>query len=357
VLCCAAGALLCWQTAAGGQRRILAVPLLAFCLVLMTALHYYSIFFLVPLFLAEMVRWRTSGKLDFSILAAMAPVLLVIGLHYPFISAGKQFVEHFHSPAMLGMIPDLYSEYIPQKFLLLALGLLAGFSTTLEGQSARQAAGLTQPEWVAVGAISLMPPFVVVVSRYTTHMFIPHYALWAVTGIVVVVTGLLCAAARGKTAVGVGVLGLLVAMIAWRDLNVLRKGPVLIEGEAVRRELASLSGRAEAIVVPNSHVFMELSHYAEPRLRERLIYPLSRELNLLYFHVDTSSLIMSALSHRTKLRIIPYDAVLAAHPRFVLAAAPNDYMPWHLVRAGYRVVPIGSSRAPVLYDVEAPGRR
>jgi hypothetical protein len=79
VMCCAAGALLCWQTAADGRRRILAIPLLAFCLALMTAMHYYSMFLLVPLFLAEMVRWRTSGKLDFAIIAAMAPVLLVIG--------------------------------------------------------------------------------------------------------------------------------------------------------------------------------------------------------------------------------------------------------------------------------------
>ena len=61
-----------------------------------------------------------------------------------------------------------------------------------------------------------------------------------------------------------------------------------------------------------------------------------------------------ALSHRTKLHIIDYNAVLAAHSRFVLAAEPGDYLPWHLVNAGYRVVPIGSSRVPVLYEVEAP---
>jgi hypothetical protein len=109
VLGCTAGALLCWQAAADGRRRILAIPLLAFCLALMTAMHYYSMFFLVPLFLAETARWRTCGKLDFAIIAAMVPVLLVIGLHYPLIAASKQFQGHFWSPAVLGRIPELYS--------------------------------------------------------------------------------------------------------------------------------------------------------------------------------------------------------------------------------------------------------
>jgi uncharacterized membrane protein len=39
VMCCAAGSLFFWQAAAGGSRRILTIPLLAFCLALMTAWH------------------------------------------------------------------------------------------------------------------------------------------------------------------------------------------------------------------------------------------------------------------------------------------------------------------------------
>jgi hypothetical protein len=100
---------------------------------------------------------------------------------------------------------------------------------------------------------------------------------------------------------------------------------------------------------------MELSYYSAPRLRERLIYPLSRDLDLRYFGYDTGFLLMSALSHRTKLPVFAYDAVLAAHPRFVLAATSKNYLLWHLVRAGYSVIPIGSSKAPVLWKVEAPG--
>jgi len=351
VLCCAAGALLCWQSAVDGTRRILAIPLLALCLALMTAMHYYSIFFLVPLFLAEMVRWRRSGRLDFVVLAAMAPVLFVLGLHYPLIAASRQFQERYWSPAALGGIPAMYSSYL----CLLPLGLLAAFSTTPDGRGRRKA-GLTLPEWVAAGAFSLMPLCVVVLSKYTTHVFVARYTLWAATGVAALVAAALCLAARGKKTVGVSMLAILVTLITLREVNGLCKRPALIEGEAVRQELASLSDGSEPILVADSHLFMELSYYAAPRLRERLTYPVSRSLDLRYLGFDTSSLLLSALSSRTKLNVVSYAAVLSAHRRFVLAALPADYLPWHLITAGYRVVPIGSSHPPVLYEVEAPGR-
>jgi hypothetical protein len=146
-------------------------------------------------------------------------------------------------------------------------------------------------------------------------------------------------------------------MIALSEMSDLRKGPVLRSGEDVRKALEALPDGAEPIVVPDVHVFMELSYYAERRIRERIVYPISRDLELRYLGSDTSSLLLSGLSHRTALHIIDYDAVLAAHPRFVLATLPADYLRSHLVKSGWRAVPIGSSTAPVLYEVEAPGRK
>jgi hypothetical protein len=361
VLGCAAGALLCWQSVVDGRRRNLAIPLLALCVALMTAMHFYSIFFLVPLFLAEIVRWRASGKLDFGILAAMTPVLLVLGLHYPLIAAATMFQKHYWSPASWHQIPEFYDAYFVTILgkCMLPVGVLAVFSTTSNDRSAKRP-DLTAPEWIVTGAFSLMPLCVVALSKYTTHVFVPRYVLWTVPGFAVLVAALLCRAALGRAAVGVSLLGLLVALTALSDasyLRHLRERPPLRDGEVVRQALAFLPDGAEPIVVADSHVFMELSYYAESRIRERLIYPVSSELELRYFGYDTASLIMTALSHRTKLHIIGYDAVIASQKRFVLAALHNNPLPWELIKAGYRVVPIGSSIAPVLYEVEAPGRQ
>jgi hypothetical protein len=361
VLGCAAGALLCWQAAVDGRHRHLTIPLFALCLALMTAMHYYSVFFLVPLFLAEMVRWRTSRKLDLSILAAMAPVLLVLGVHYPLIAASARFQNHFWSPAAWHCIPEVYDSYFVTILgrCMLPLMVLAVLWATSDDRSATPP-DLTAPEWVVAGAFSLMPVCVVILSIYTTHVFIPRYTLWAVPGFAVLVAACLCRAARGRASVGVSLLGLLVALAALGEAAYLlhvRERPALRAGEAVRQALASLPDGAEPIVVADSHVFLELSYYAESRIRERLIYPVSCDLELRYFGNDTAPLLLTALSHRTKLHIIGYDAVIASQKRFVLAALRNNPLPRDLIKAGYRVVPIGSSVAPVLYEVEDPGSK
>ena len=49
-----------------------------------------------------------------------------------------------------------------------------------------------------------------------------------------------------------------------------------------------------------------------------------------------------------------YDKFIASHSKFVLAAKPRDYLPWHLARIGCRVVPTGFSVPPLLYDVSCP---
>jgi uncharacterized membrane protein YhdT len=349
----AAGALLCWQAAADQRRRNLAIPLLAVCFALMTAVHYFALFLLVPLFLAEMVRWRTSGRLDLAVLAAMVPVLIVLGVHYPLIAASKPFQQHFWSRASWHNVREVYPLYV--KMCLPLVLLVIPWVVPQPGASARPG-NLTMPEWVAFAAIALMPLAVIALSIHTTHVFVPRYTIWAVTGVAVLVAALLCGAARGASAVGVSTLALLVAFLAMQEAAMLRKKPGLRGGQAVLEELNSHPGGSEPIVVSNYHVFMELSYYGNLGIRRRLTYALSRDLDLRYRDVDTGARLMSALRNRSKLHIIDYDALLAAHPHFVLAAIPGDYLPWHLVSTGYRVVPIGSADVPVIFDVDAPGR-
>ncbi len=360
VLGCAAGALLCWQYAVEGRHRILAIPMLALCAALMTAMHYYSIFFWIPLLLAEMAHWRSSRKPDWAILAAMTPVLLVLGLHYPLItaSAAHQLQMHFFSPAQWSGIAKCYIECFGKMMVccIFPAVVLAVFSTIPEDRSAKQSS-LIPSEWVVLGAFSLMPLCVIVLAKYTTHMFVSRYVLWTVPGVAILLVALLCRVARGRAVVGVSLLGLMVVYVAAAEVRYLLQKPELRRGEATLQSLASLPDSTEPIVVADALVFMELSYYAESRIQKRLVYPLSPALDLHYYGSDTSSPILQALSHHTKLRIVPFDEAVAEHPRFVLAALPINYMPWYLIESGYRVVPIGSSRIPLLFEVEAPGAK
>jgi hypothetical protein len=97
---------------------------------------------------------------------------------------------------------------------------------------------------------------------------------------------------------------------------------------------------------------MELSYYAPAPIRARIIYPLSRDLDLHYLKEDSGALLIAALRRRDHLPVVDYDKVVAEYSCFVLAATLIDYLPTHLARIGFRVTPLDFSISPVLYRVE-----
>ena len=356
VLGCAAGALLCWQRAAQGYQRRWTIPLLAFCSALMVALHYYAIFFLVALFLAEVVRWRSSGRVDFAIGAAMMPAPLVLGLHYALLVAGQDYGTYFWSQPSLGAIALLYERFLLPPLIL--YGLAFSVVALLPISSTQQRGSVQKPtfplhEWAAIAALVLMPLVVIVVSMVTTHAFVERYILWAVIGFALLGAACLSAAVRGRAAVGVALIVIAITATARLEIGPLLETPALRTNEGVRQELEKLARDGlDPIVVANAHVFLELFYYLNPPLRERLVHPLSRDLELQYRGFDTDALTLGPLGQRAQLPIKGYDEVLRDHKRFLLAAIESDYLPQHLTAAGYRVTPLRD--ATMLYQVHAP---
>lgn len=357
VLGCAAGALLSWQLAVQEYRRGWTIALLSLLLALMVALHYYAIFFLVPLFLAETVRWRSSGRVDVAILAAMVPAALVLGLHYVLLVAGQNYDTHFWARASLGQIVPFYERFLLPALVMCGLAFcvaaLVPRSPVLLRETA-QKAHLPLHEWTAIAALVLMPPVVIVVSMYTTHAFIERYVLWTAIGFALLAAACLSAATRGRPAVGVALVGIALAAIARLEVGPLIETPVLRTSETVRQELDRMArDGAEPIVLANAHMFLELSYYLSSPLRERLVFPLSRDLDLRYRGFDTDVLTLGSLGRRGVVAVKPYDELLAENKSFLLAAGKYDYLPQHLAAAGYRVTPIRD--ATTLYQVQAPG--
>ena len=363
VLGCAAGALLCWQVAAECKPRVLWLTLLGLLLMLATALHYYSIFLLVPLGLGELVRWRSLKKPEVTIMIAMAPALAVLALHYPLIAGARKYLPHFWPPgiASWSQIPGFYLQFslIPAGMIVMAFILLGIADSTKSRSLASQVATTPRTfpihEWVAIVTLALMPIAVVVISKYTAHVFVFRYALWAVIGLAIVTASVLCVTSGEQRLIGPAALGLVLAICVTQQALGLRQAPALRQGEAARRALQSLPDRSEPIVIGYGHAFMELSYYAEPRLRERLVYPLSRGLDLRYKGFDLDFFLLSALRHRTRLHVVDLDAFLRSTPRFVLVVYPTDYLPRYLLAAGYRLTPTSSEPMPILYEVEAHG--
>jgi hypothetical protein len=151
----------------------------------------------------------------------------------------------------------------------------------------------------------------------------------------------------------VALIVIAIAATARLEIGPLVETPMLRTAEGLRQELDKIArDGAEAIVVANAHAFMELSYYLDPPLRERLVFPLSRDLDLQYRGFDTDALTLGPLGRRGLIPVKAYDEILAENKRFVLAATKSDYLPQHLTAAGYRVTPIQG--ATMLYQVQAP---
>jgi multidrug transporter EmrE-like cation transporter len=320
-------------------------------------MHYYSVFFLGSLCFAEMVRARLSRKIDWPVFAAFAPGLLVLALHYPLIATSARFQVHYWSPPNWKMIGDFYDVYLPNAAILLLL--LGGVILLLKGRmpESGSGSGMRVHELVAIAALSIMPPFVIAVSKYTTHAFVDRYTVWAVIGIALVVVASARVVARASKSFGMALLTVVCLAVLILQARHLHSVPFLRAGEAVSEALETLPVSTEPIVLGNEHVFMELAYYAPESIRKRLVFAVDRQLALDYMQTDTGAMLMAGLRRWSKLPILPLEEVISSHPQFIIEAKSHDYLLPYSMAAGYRVTPIAVSEGlPILFDVDTQAK-
>ena len=356
VLGIAAATLVCWRSAVESRKRGLPIALLAICSAAVVAVHYYTIFFLLCLTVAEITRWRERHSLDFSItLALLVPALFVIGLHIPLAIALKRYQVHYVGHADVLEIIHFYERFIKIPILLALVSMVASFvfcDNLYYNNSDRR--HFPSYELAAILCISLAPAAVVILSMFTTHVFVYRYCIWAVIGLGLLAAIMLHEVGRAQAVIGVTALGVLISSIAVKEIASLGKIGQLREGESIQRALANLPDNGESIVVPDAHAFLELSYYGNPELKERLVYPASPELDARYLGYDTEPLVLEALAPRANLHVQKYDQFISEHKRFILAIDPKDYLEWVLLKSGYSVIPVDSdARLPVIFTVEA----
>jgi hypothetical protein len=353
----AAAALICWQRATEDGNRALFLPLLALSMGVVTALHYLSIFLAGPLLFGELVRMRIRRRLDWPILVALiVPPLLILALHYPLIQAARKFQEHYWSPANWGVLVLTYGHYFRPPFIFSVAVLLAGFllCRTCRGESRRKGA-FPSYEWAALATMAIMPALICILSMYTTHAFVPRYVIWCVPGFSVFVVAAAWVMSSRPTAPGaLMVVPLLIAFSAI-SIYYIRNQLTLFEGNATLAGLMALPASPEPIVIADHHIFMELSYYAPPNIREHVLYPISRELDLKYFGTDTGSLMMEALRGWTKLNVQHLDD-LASLKTFILVATSRDYLPPYFIKQGYTLTSVGRRADAEIYYVQRPSR-
>ena len=361
-LCCIAGALYSWQLAAEGQDRRRNLLLLAFFLTVMTSMHYYSVFTLLPLFAGELIRARMTRRIDLPLLLTGLGPLLILAIHYPVMQALKRLQPHYWAFALWSDIPDFYvHRLLPLPLLgLAALALIALFPGT-KPRTGPENRSLRAYEWVVLVGFTLLPVLVVTLAMFTTHIFVERYVCWAVIGGALLFTGIVQSASRSGPAAGLMILAVAISVTGVYETRRLTSGGPLIRQypsapgdlDNLLTQLATLTYGAEPLLVEDPGLYLELAHYAQPPLQQRITYPLNEALDVKYFGNDTNTLLLRSIRARTKLRMLD-DQELMKYPQFLVLAIGRSYLPKHLRAAGYTLKPVLPESVPLLFQVEAP---
>ena len=153
--------LVCWRNAADGRNRVLWLSLLALCSGVMSALHYFTIFFAAACCSANcFVGERAEGSISRFGLPCWRRSDLCCALHYPFIVVAQRYSAHFWSTAHIGPYRHLYGT---SAIALLVVFLAAAFLPAARSSAAPVA--MSVHELAAIIAIAVAPIVLIVLFK------------------------------------------------------------------------------------------------------------------------------------------------------------------------------------------------
>jgi hypothetical protein len=126
----------------------------------------------------------------------------------------------------------------------------------------------------------------------------------------------------------------------------------LYESENIRIALQFIPNNPKPIVVADHHAYMENWFYSPSQIRERLVYPISVELETRYTGIDTGPRLLKSLRRRTTINAPDYEDFIKNNPHFILATNKSEWLVFHLQRSGYKLTPIFNNFNTIFYDVQ-----
>ncbi|HEX6080707.1 MAG TPA: glycosyltransferase family 39 protein [Methylomirabilota bacterium] len=321
-----AASLLCWQSAAAGVRRPLALVGLALTLAAALCSHYYAALSFLPLAAGELSRSRQRRRIDLPIWIALAVGTSPLVVFVPLVEAGRRLAATFWARPRWHQMAAFYQHVlapaaVPLLLVILAVGLYAlARSSVRTLRPAPPAPPPPRHELIAAVGYLALPVVAVALGKLATGAFTDRYALPAVIGVALLVPwgayhlldrratiGLLLAALLGGWfALMVGALPVLELRRAWA------------ERDAPYRFLATGAPGDLPVVVQSPHTFFQMTYYAPPALAARLLYLADPAAARRYIDTDTVDLGLLEFRRWIPIHVEPYRPYLAAHHRFLL---------------------------------------
>lgn len=320
VLGLAAAALLCWQVRAD-TGSVLAVVMLAVVFACAVSTHYYAALLVVPIAAAEATRAAARRRIDLAVPAALVVGLAPLLAYKPLIDGARRFSHSFWTTFDWSSSWQFYAWLLRTPAVPPRLGtdLLVAVVAAVVAAALVVIRSAT-PEVAAAVGFLVLPLLGVTLAEGVTGAFTERYVLSAVLGVAILgalALDRLGAWWRPLPLVAVVLLGAFcvrAAVYDYRDVG----------GDRTRQRatLALLSETRPSlpIAVAQPHDFLELSHYAAPRLHRRLFYLASRPLARRYLGTDSTEAGVIGLSGFSPLNVRGYRPFLRAGRPFLVFA-------------------------------------
>ena len=349
-------ALVSWQSLETRSRTSIGwLLVLAFSLAAAIATHYYAVLLLPALAAGELVRSRSRQSPDWPVwIALTAPVAVLIPL-VPLLRIAREMAPTFWTSPRIGEALLVYTNWFGHSDWVFVM--LAGIVAAAAWRPAGNVVENRHPPFADVMPVLVLLglPIIAALIAFTTGAgFTWRYVLISILGFSVVGSYVLARLAGHSAALRIAMLGALAlnheVLFSSRDL-VTGSGPVALT-KRIEQRVSQQADLAAPVVVTSPHVFLELSHYASPALRQRVHYLANLERALALVGTDTADRSLALLARLVPVPVGRFpDDLPAASSYYLVDVAPLNWLARELLARQASLTLVASGDGFAIYRV------
>lgn len=338
-------ALLAWQAAAEGPRRVPALVLMALALAAGVSTHFFAVLIFVPIGMGELARAWSRRRPDLPAWIALVAGLIPLVFFKDILRSSSVYKESFWAKPTWAHNISFYLTILKDTGvpLLMALTLLVivsrfvppgGRGDDLESKGPRDPVPLH--EWVAMLGLIALPVIGFLVAKRTSQgAFTERYALATALGF-----GLLIAYGVGRLGAGRSRWGVVMALtfFGW---FILHEGYRLQPGREPHsrisaRDFRCAEGSDLPLVISLPYLYLQSYHDLPLNLTERLVF--------VTYGRSTDEIALRSLSRWVPLKVVDKRRFLEAHDRFFLCGYPENFFFRSLLEGDAKLTMLQSRR-------------
>lgn len=316
VLGCVGIALVCWQKALAGERRILSLCCMTVSLGFALACHYYAVLVLVPFGCVELVRLWKQKRLDVAVSAAVVASLATLLLLLPLMSTQQKKVAGWDTAHVkLGNLVQCYEGLrSTQGWLAILLVLGIGVLCSLFVGTKPIRVPFEWHEFVLSVSFFLLPFFGYLFAVFVTHNLTGRYVLAYSIGAAVLFAIAAYVVTRGSST-GALLLCATIGGMFFVHKVVTSRGVSLQDAPSIK-----LDARYPdlPVVVGSGQDFPPTWFYANAEARRRMVFVSDHNLAVKYSHGDLANTWIRLNEPVFHWPVMGLEEFRSKHQRFLL---------------------------------------